>query len=92
MHLCDCLGMYKYSNVVCLCLNRDELENMFAGMPALFPGMLQGEELSQAYANGDLFVMSSKSETLSQVVLESMSSGTPVVAARGGGVPDTRGP
>lgn len=57
-------------------------------MPAVFTGMLQGEELSQAYASGDVFVMPSESETLGQVVLESMSSGTPVVAARAGGIPD----
>lgn len=69
-------------------LNRSELENMFAGVPAVFTGMLQGEELSQAYASGDVFVMPSESETLGQVVLEAMSSGTPVVAARAGGIPD----
>ncbi|XP_074571044.1 sulfoquinovosyl transferase SQD2-like isoform X1 [Curcuma longa] len=67
---------------------RSELEEMFAGVPAVFTGMLQGEELSQAYASGDVFVMPSESETLGQVVLEAMSSGTPVVAARAGGIPD----
>lgn len=61
---------------------------MFAGMPAVFTGMLQGEELSQAYASGDVFVMPSESETLGLVVLEAMSSGVPVVGARAGGVPD----
>jgi sulfoquinovosyltransferase len=61
---------------------------MFTGMPAIFTGMLQGEELSQAYASGDVFVMPSESETLGQVVLESMASGVPVVAARAGGIPD----
>lgn len=61
---------------------------MFSGMPAVFTGMLQGEELSQAYASGDVFVMPSESETLGQVVMEAMSSGLPVVAARAGGIPD----
>ncbi|XP_020107898.1 sulfoquinovosyl transferase SQD2-like [Ananas comosus] len=67
---------------------RPELEKMFTGLPAVFTGMLQGEELSEAYASGDVFVMPSESETLGQVVLESMSSGVPVVAARAGGIPD----
>lgn len=61
---------------------------MFTGMPAVFTGMLQGEELSQAYASGDVFVMPSESETLGLVVLEAMSSGIPVVGARAGGIPD----
>ncbi|XP_022746460.1 sulfoquinovosyl transferase SQD2-like isoform X3 [Durio zibethinus] len=69
-------------------LKREELEKMFSGMPAVFTGMLQGEELSQAYASGDVFVMPSESETLGQVVLEAMSSGIPVVGARAGGIPD----
>ncbi|KAJ7961282.1 sulfoquinovosyl transferase SQD2-like [Quillaja saponaria] len=67
---------------------REELEKMFIGMPAIFTGMLQGEELSQAYASGDVFVMPSESETLGLVVLEAMSSGLPVVGVRAGGIPD----
>ncbi|XP_071719765.1 sulfoquinovosyl transferase SQD2-like [Rutidosis leptorrhynchoides] len=67
---------------------REDLEKLFEGMPAVFTGMLQGEELSEAYASGDIFLMPSESETLGQVVLEAMSSGLPVVAARAGGVPD----
>ncbi|GJN24218.1 hypothetical protein PR202_gb11949 [Eleusine coracana subsp. coracana] len=67
---------------------RAELEEMFSDMPAVFTGTLQGEELSQAYASGDVFVMPSESETLGFVVLEAMSSGVPVVGARAGGIPD----
>ncbi|KAM1198376.1 hypothetical protein ACFX2J_009746 [Malus domestica] len=67
---------------------REDLEKLFDGMPAVFTGMLGGEELSQAYASGDIFVMPSESETLGLVVLEAMSSGIPVVGARAGGIPD----
>ncbi|KAJ9544307.1 hypothetical protein OSB04_024014 [Centaurea solstitialis] len=67
---------------------REDLEKLFEGLPAVFTGMLQGEELSQAFASGDIFLMPSESETLGQVVLEAMSSGIPVVAARAGGIPD----
>nr|GMD44981.1 sulfoquinovosyl transferase SQD2-like [Ipomoea batatas]GME08892.1 sulfoquinovosyl transferase SQD2-like [Ipomoea batatas] len=67
---------------------KEELEKMFSGMPAVFTGMLLGEDLSQAYASGDVFVMPSESETLGLVVLEAMSSGLPVVAARAGGIPE----
>ncbi|KAL6987750.1 Sulfoquinovosyl transferase sqd2 [Sarracenia purpurea var. burkii] len=67
---------------------REELEKLFSGMSAVFTGMLEGEELSQAYASGDVFVMPSESETLGLVVLEAMSSGLPVVAARAGGIID----
>jgi sulfoquinovosyltransferase len=57
-------------------------------LKTVFTGTLQGEELSQAYASGDVFVMPSESETLGFVVLEAMSSGVPVVGARAGGIPD----
>ncbi|KAE9447693.1 hypothetical protein C3L33_20408, partial [Rhododendron williamsianum] len=67
---------------------REDLEKLFSGMPAVFTGMLGGEELSQAYASGDVFVMPSESETLGLVVLEAMSSGLPVVTARAGGLID----
>ncbi|XP_050212380.1 sulfoquinovosyl transferase SQD2 [Mercurialis annua] len=67
---------------------RAELEEIFTGMPAVFTGMLGGDELSEAYASGDVFAMPSESETLGLVVLEAMSSGIPVVGVRAGGIPD----
>mmetsp|Transcript_14668 Transcript_14668/g.29914 ORF Transcript_14668/g.29914 Transcript_14668/m.29914 type:complete len:500 (+) Transcript_14668:229-1728(+) len=65
----------------------EELRAHFEGTNTLFMGQLSGDELSQAFASADAFVMPSDSETLGFVVLESMASGTPVVAARAGGIP-----
>lgn len=68
--------------------HRKALEHHFAGMPVTFAGFLHGEELAAAYASSDIFLMPSRTETLGLVVLEAMSSGLPVVAARAGGIPE----
>ena len=65
-----------------------ELEEIFAGTDTVFMGMMTGEDLSRAYAAGDVFVMPSESETLGFVVLEAMASAVPPVAARAGGIPN----
>lgn len=49
---------------------------------------MKGEDLSKAYASGDVFVMPSESETLGFVVLEAMASRVPVVAVAAGGLTD----
>jgi len=67
---------------------RASLEEHFRNLPATFLGLLQGEELAQAYAGSDFFIFPSKTETLGLVLLEALASGLPVLAARSGGITD----
>jgi glycosyltransferase involved in cell wall biosynthesis len=52
---------------------------------AEFTGVLRGDPLADAYADLDLFVFPSETETVGNVVLEAMASGVPVVAMAYGG-------
>jgi phosphatidylinositol alpha 1,6-mannosyltransferase len=52
---------------------------------AVFTGVLRGERLAEAYANMDLFVFPSKTDTFGNVVLEALSSGVPAVVTSEGG-------
>ena len=63
---------------------RGELEEEFAGMPAVFAGTRRGAELTAAYASADALVFPSTTETLGLAMLEALSSGLPVIAARAG--------
>ncbi len=63
------------------------LKERLAGVPVEFTGFLAGEELSAAYASGDVFAFPSDSETLGFAALEAMAAGVPVVAADAGGIP-----
>jgi sulfoquinovosyltransferase len=65
----------------------EKLRNVLSDSRAYFMGQLHGEELSRAFASADILILPSDSETLGFVVLESMASGVPVVAARAGGIP-----
>ncbi|MCX6621900.1 MAG: glycosyltransferase [Acidobacteria bacterium] len=51
----------------------------------VLPGVLRGHELSRAYANMDVLVFPSETDTYGNVVLEALASGVPaIVTAKGG--------
>ena len=50
-----------------------------------FTGILRGQELARAYANMDLFVFPSHTDTFGNVVLEALASGVPAVVTPDGG-------
>ncbi len=52
---------------------------------AEFAGVLRGEALSTAYANMDLFVFPSHTDTFGNVVLEALASGVPAIVTPDGG-------
>jgi glycosyltransferase involved in cell wall biosynthesis len=49
------------------------------------PGVLRGEELASAYADMDLFLFPSRTDTFGNVVQEAMASGAPSIVTDGGG-------
>jgi glycosyltransferase involved in cell wall biosynthesis/predicted metal-dependent phosphoesterase TrpH len=55
------------------------------GSAATFLGWLEGDALARAYADADLFLFCSQTDTFGQVVLEAQASGLPVVAVDAGG-------
>jgi len=52
---------------------------------AEFTGVLRGKALSTAYANMDLFVFPSHTDTFGNVVLEALASGVPAIVTPDGG-------
>jgi glycosyltransferase involved in cell wall biosynthesis len=63
----------------------DEMKKRMSGLPVTFTGFLGGEDLTQAYASGDIFVFPSTTDTFGNVVLEAQASGLPVVVTDEGG-------
>ena len=49
------------------------------------PGVLRGEQLAEAYANMDVFLFPSWTDTFGNVILESLACGTPCIVTSGGG-------
>lgn len=56
-----------------------------AGRNVRFLGFKRGQELSTIYASSDMFLFPSVTDTLGQVVMESQSSGIPVIVTDQGG-------
>ena len=50
-----------------------------------FTGVLRGHELARAYANMDIFVFPSHTDTFGNVVLEALASGVPAIVTPDGG-------
>ncbi|MDO9409536.1 glycosyltransferase [Patulibacter sp.] len=55
------------------------------GEHATFLGWLSGDDLADAYANADVFLFASRTDTFGQVLLEAQASGLPIVAVGEGG-------
>jgi glycosyltransferase involved in cell wall biosynthesis len=56
-----------------------------------FPGTCSREEVDKAYAEADLLVLASRSETYGMVVTEALAHGLPVVAGSVGGLAEALG-
>lgn len=63
----------------------EDLKALTAGMPCIFTGYVEGEELASIYAGCDLFVFPSATDTFGNVVLEAQASGLPVIVTDSGG-------
>ncbi len=62
-----------------------DLVNRLSGMGCHFCGELNDEELSRAYASGDIFVFPSSTDTFGNSVLEAQASGLPAIVSDSGG-------
>ena len=63
-----------------------ELETLQRELPqAIFAGVLHGEALTRAYANMDLLLFPSHTDTFGNVVLEALASGVPALVTDEGG-------
>ncbi len=62
-----------------------ELGNRILGRGGHLTGRLEGEDLSRAYASGDIFVFPSTTDTYGNSVLEAQASGLPAIVTDMGG-------
>ena len=61
----------------------EELKKKYVSDVVIFAGKKIGKDLAKFYANADVFVFPSKNDTFGLTQLESIASGTPVLAYRG---------
>jgi glycosyltransferase involved in cell wall biosynthesis len=54
----------------------------------IWPGFMNQKDKRDAYTACDLFVLTSKRESLGTVVIEAMAQGKPVIATNAGGIPE----
>ncbi len=73
----DCRGDYE-KHLVGDGAARPDLERRYPD--ARFRGVLHGEELARAFANADVFVFPSKTDTFGLVLIEALACGVPVAA------------
>ncbi|MCB5271326.1 MAG: glycosyltransferase [Candidatus Cloacimonetes bacterium] len=67
---------------------RREMMDKTARLPVRFPGTLNRAQALKEYQMSDLYVMPSRIESFSMVLIEAMSSGVPAVATSSGGPSD----
>lgn len=83
--LTDMFERLRAAGVACRALiagDGPERQALETAMPdALFLGFLTGDALPDAYANADIFVFPSDTETFGSVTLEAMASGLPTLCA-----------
>lgn len=63
-------------------------ENAGISDKVVFTGRVIGKDLPQLYRTGDVFAITSKTETQSIVLLEAMATGLPAVAVKAGAIPE----
>lgn len=67
---------------------RAAMEKACSGLAVRFVGYRFGEELARHYADSDVFIFPSVTDTLGQVVMEAQASGVPAVVSDRGGPPE----